>query len=235
MGFSLRLRSTAVVTPPGYDTVGYWTVGCERLHHEEVTISDPVVRPVGRNGLLIEVDDPTAWYAALHRARERGDLRCAEIVPAARTVLVDGVTDVPLARALIADTVPLPASTDAGTMDIAVTWDGEDYAEVAERWGRDPADVLRTTPFTVAFCGFAPGFGYLTGLPAELHLPRRETPRPSVPAGSVATAGPYVGVYPRRTPGGWQLLGHTDAVLFDPDRVPPGLLAPGVAVRFSDA
>lgn len=194
------------------------------------------IRPVGRNGLLIEVDNPAAWYTALEKARDRGELICAEIVPAAQTVLLDGIADVAAAHTLIESTVPESrAGTAAPIQTIPVTWDGADYAEVSQRWGRDPAAVLRETPFTVAFCGFAPGFGYLTGLPEALHLPRRDSPRPRVPAGSVAAAGPYVGVYPRQTPGGWQLLGHTDVVLFDPDRVPPGLLTPGVAVRFTDA
>ena len=86
----------------------------------------------------------------------------------------------------------------------------------------------------MAFCGFAPGFGYLTGLPDDLHVPRRATPRTRVPAGSVALAGPYAGVYPQASPGGWQLVGRTDAVLFDVDRDPPALLMPGTTVRFRD-
>ena len=86
--------------------------------------------------------------------------------------------------------------------------------------------ALTGVELTVAFCGFAPGFGYLTGLPEELHVPRRATPRTRVPAGSVALAGPYAGVYPQASPGGWQLVGRTDAVLFDVDRDPPALLAP---------
>lgn len=91
------------------------------------------------------------------------------------------------------------------------------------------------TEFTVAFCGFAPGFGYLTGLPSRYDVPRRATPRTAVPAGSVALAGPYTGVYPRSSPGGWQLIGTTDAVLWDHTRVPAALLAPGTRVRFVGA
>ncbi len=85
--------------------------------------------------------------------------------------------------------------------------------------------------YTVQFCGFAPGFGYLSGLDPALRLPRLASPRPAVPAGSVAIAGEFTGVYPRSSPGGWLLLGHTDAVLFDLDRRPPALLRPGTAVR----
>lgn len=94
-------------------------------------------------------------------------------------------------------------------------------------------DIVQDTPFRVAFCGFAPGFGYLTGLPERLHVPRRRTPRTTVPAGSVALAGPYAGVYPRPSPGGWQLIGRTGAQLWDPGREPAALLAPGTEVRFT--
>ena len=87
----------------------------------------------------------------------------------------------------------------------------------------------------MAFGGFAPGFGYLTGLPPHLHVPRRSTPRTRVPAGALGLAGPFAGVYPTASPGGWQLVGRTDAVLFDPDRDPPALLRPGVRVRFHRA
>ncbi len=89
-------------------------------------------------------------------------------------------------------------------------------------------------PWQVAFGGFVPGFGYLVGGDPRLHVPRRASPRPSVPAGSVALAGVFTGVYPRSSPGGWQLIGTTDAVLWDPSRVPPALLAPGTTVRFVD-
>jgi len=97
---------------------------------------------------------------------------------------------------------------------------------------REVARVHAGTEFRVAFCGFAPGFGYLTGLPARCDVPRRPTPRTAVPAGSVALAGPYTGVYPRSSPGGWQLIGTTDLVLWDPARVPAALLSPGARVRF---
>ena len=195
------------------------------------------VLPVGADGLLIEVDDPARWYRELVDARERGDLACVEIVPGARTVLLAGLADPPAARQFLMTANPQPheGSTQPATVTVEVVWDGEDLDEVARTWGRAPADVLLQTPFTVAFCGFAPGFGYLTGLPAHLQLPRHPTPRPRVPAGSVATAGPYVGIYPRETPGGWWLLGRTRITLFDPDRQPPALLSPGTVVRFVDA
>jgi KipI family sensor histidine kinase inhibitor len=122
-------------------------------------------------------------------------------------------------------------------VELPVVFDGADLADVAELTRRSLADVvgaLTTAELTVAFCGFAPGFGYLTGLPADLHVPRRTTPRTRVPAGSVGLAGPFAGVYPQASPGGWQLVGRTDAVLFDVDRDPPALLSPGTVVRFRD-
>jgi KipI family sensor histidine kinase inhibitor len=209
------------------------------------------IRPAGSEALLLEVDAPHAWYAALAAARIRGDLYCDEIVPGAETVLLIGVDPTScalrqalhqLSRHVVQQTVPSGAAdgTDVwqsatGTVQIPVRWDGPDLGEVGEAWGRDPAQVLRETVFTVAFCGFAPGFAYLTGLAEELHLPRRPTPRPSVPAGSVAVGGAYAGIYPRATPGGWHLLGSTDALLFDVEREPPALLVPGMTVRMIDA
>ncbi|MFI2706903.1 allophanate hydrolase subunit 1, partial [Nocardioides sp. CER28] len=89
--------------------------------------------------------------------------------------------------------------------------------------------------FTSAFCGFAPGFAYLTGLPEEWWLPRLDDPRPRVPAGAVAIAGEWCGVYPTASPGGWLLLGRTDATLWDPTAEEPALLAPGTQVRFVPA
>lgn len=191
-----------------------------------------LVRRYGWDGLLLEVDDPAAWFRALRAARERGALSCEEIVPAARTVLLRGVRGEPRWADLAPAAAP-PAPPQR--VDVPVQWDGPDHDAVAAAWQADPAAVLRETVFTVAFCGFAPGFGYLTGLPERRWLPRLASPRTRVPAGSVALAGPYAGIYPRSSPGGWQLVGRTDAVLFDLDREPPALLAPGTLVRFTDA
>jgi KipI family sensor histidine kinase inhibitor len=92
-----------------------------------------------------------------------------------------------------------------------------------------------STDFVVAFCGFAPGFAYCTGLPDELTVPRHADPRPRVPAGSVGLAGEFTGVYPTASPGGWRLLGRTDLTLWEPDREQPATLAPGTRVRFVQA
>ncbi|CAM5319852.1 Allophanate hydrolase subunit 1 OS=Streptomyces tendae OX=1932 GN=GUR47_32535 PE=4 SV=1 [Streptomyces tendae] len=194
---------------------------------------------VGDHALLVEVssgEEAEAWHAELSRRRAEGTLVAREIVPAARTVLLDGLADpVGLAAELTAAEVP-PAPPRAGdVVEIPVRYDGPDLADVAAHWGVAADEVARIhagTEFRVAFCGFAPGFGYLTGLPARYDVPRRDTPRTAVPAGSVALAGPYTGVYPRSSPGGWQLIGSTNAVLWDHRRVPAALLSPGTRVRF---
>ncbi|MFJ5678119.1 5-oxoprolinase subunit PxpB [Streptomyces sp. NPDC093097] len=196
--------------------------------------------PVGEHGLLIELasaEDVEALHAELLRRAADGTLPAVrEMVPAARTVFLDGLAD---PRALGADLatwhVPPLTAGDRPAVEIPVRYDGPDLAEVAALWGVTPDEVVRRhsgTAFHVAFCGFAPGFGYLTGLPEHLHVSRRETPRTRVPVGSVALAGPYTGVYPRSSPGGWRLIGRTDAVLWDPAREPAALLAPGTTVRF---
>ncbi|MFE3863865.1 MULTISPECIES: 5-oxoprolinase subunit B family protein [Streptomyces] len=195
----------------------------------------------GSEGLLLEVDS-AAQVAALHaellrRRAELGPVR--DIVPAARTVLLDGVREPrALAERIARWEVPPLAGTEGPLISVPVRYDGPDLAEVARLWDvteREVAGVVGSLVFRVAFCGFAPGFGYLTGLPERLHLPRRATPRAAVPAGSLALAGEYAGVYPRSSPGGWQLIGTTDAVLWDPERDPAALFAPGVRVRFEEA
>jgi KipI family sensor histidine kinase inhibitor len=190
---------------------------------------------VGHDGLLLEVDDPAAWYRALVEARRQGAISAVEIVPAASTVLVTGIADLNQASKTLEALQPRAQTAAVGEIEIPVHWDGEDLDEVAEKWNYRPEEVLKATEFSVAFCGFAPGFAYLTGLPERLYLPRRATPRTRVPKGSLATAGPYVGIYPSATPGGWHLLGHTDITLFDVAQAEPARLTPGTSVRFRDA
>lgn len=200
-------------------------------------------RLVGRHALLVELDTGgavEALHAALLERREAGSLPpVQEIVPAARTVLLDGVADPrALADALSTWDVPPRPAHARETVELPVRYDGPDLVEVAALWGVPAAEVARihaATEFRVAFCGFAPGFGYLTGLPERYAMPRRATPRTAVPAGAVGLAGPYTGVYPRSSPGGWQLIGTTDAVLWDHTRVTAALLAPGTRVRFVPA
>lgn len=196
------------------------------------------VLPYGDRALLVEVDDLAA-VAAVRTTLEQAPLPGQqELVPAARTVLIrldrpPADTDVALLRRL-----PLTRSEpteETPLVRVPVVFDGPDLEEVASRTGRPVPELieeLSAVDLVVAFGGFAPGFGYLTGLPEHLHVPRRETPRTRVPAGAVGLAGPFAGVYPSASPGGWQLIGHTDIVLFDVDRDPPALFRPGVRVRF---
>ena len=196
------------------------------------------VLPCGDRAVLVEVADLTR-VAALAAALDGSPLPGqSEVVPAARTVLVrfdrpPTETDAALLHRLAA--APAPPRADAPSVELPVVFDGPDLTEVAQLVGRPvPAlvEALTAVEFTVAFSGFAPGFGYLTRLPEELQVPRRATPRTRVAAGSVGLAGPFAGAYPRESPGGWQLVGRTDAVLFDVDRDPPALLVPGAHVRF---
>ncbi|MEV4131018.1 allophanate hydrolase subunit 1 [Dactylosporangium sp. NPDC049742] len=195
------------------------------------------IRPVGSSALLIEVDDPLAWFAALDAERVAGRLAVTDIVPGARTVLLDGVpSPAALAASLRSWPTPSFARFYGDKLAIPVVFDGPDLAAVAEMTGSSVEALVRTlteTTLTVAFGGFAPGFAYLGGLPWT--IPRRDSPRPRVPAGSVALAAEYAGIYPTASPGGWQLVGRTDTVLFDIDRDPPALLPPGRTVRLVPA
>ncbi|MGW2340955.1 5-oxoprolinase subunit B family protein [Streptomyces sp. NPDC001661] len=203
----------------------------------------PRVRPAGRHALLVEFADAEqagAFHAEVLRRRAAGILPpVREVVPGARTVLLDGVAEPDaLARRLGEWDVSAGAAADGDVVTIPVVYDGPDLAEVAELWGVSVAEVAAvhsSYEYRVAFCGFAPGFGYLSGLPEELRVPRRATPRTRVPAGAVAVAGGYSAVYPRATPGGWQLIGSMPdpAGLWDPLREPAALLAPGTRVRFA--
>ncbi|RKN14034.1 allophanate hydrolase subunit 1 [Micromonospora musae] len=210
------------------------------------------IRPVGAHALLLDLapgngSTPAdaaaqveAWRAELAHRRDLGELTALEIVPAATTVLLDGVPDPEAAAGSIAGWTPRPAAarSAAGPVEIPVTYDGADLPVVAEHWAVTVPTVverLAGTDFRVAFCGFAPGFPYLTGLPGELALPRLPTPRPRVPTGSVALAGPYAGIYPSPSPGGWLLVGRTGLPLFDVTADPPTRLTPGTHVRLVPA
>jgi KipI family sensor histidine kinase inhibitor len=182
-----------------------------------------------------------AWVDALRAAALPG---VVDIVPAARTVLVkldnprfQGVTRQRLRRMRV-------TADDAALVDrsadvvIDVVYDGPDLAAVADHTGLTAAQVIdahTSTLWRVGFGGPVPGFAYLIDGDARLRVPRRSEPRTSVPAGSVALAGEFSAVYPRQSPGGWQLIGHTDAVLWDLDRPNPALLTPGMWVQFRAA
>jgi KipI family sensor histidine kinase inhibitor len=194
--------------------------------------------PYGPRGWLVELAEDTVLdvASAIERAAHPA---VGEVVPGARTVLVhvrpeasaEGVA------AWLRTIAPEPggSSRTGDEVEIAVTYDGDDLQAVAAACGLGIDDVIarhRAARYVCAFCGFAPGFGYLDGLDAVLHLPRRATPRTRVPAGAVAIADRYSAVYPSPSPGGWHLIGRTDAPLWDPRRERPALIAPGTVVRF---
>ena len=181
-----------------------------------------------------------AWAAALGGAALPG---VVDIVPGARTVLVkldspryQTATRERLRKLRVtADTIAaVPAGRRADVV-IDVVYDGPDLNEVASRTGLTTSRVIDAhcgTLWRVGFSGFAPGFAYLVDGDPRLRVPRRSEPRTSVPAGSVALAGEFSAVYPRRSPGGWQLIGHTDTVLWDIERPNPALLTQGMWVQF---
>ena len=190
--------------------------------------------PYGPRAVLAEFSTLAEVMASSGAWRNGHLAGLIDVVPAARTVLVvhDGSLDTALLVPADAQDVPMPAGA-ATTID--VDYDGEDLAYVAAVCGLpvDELIALHTgAVYTSAFCGFMPGFSYLVGSPPALHLPRRSSPRTRVPAGSVAIAAEFTGVYPRESPGGWHLLGRTDAVLWDDARDPAALLPPGATVRF---
>jgi KipI family sensor histidine kinase inhibitor len=193
------------------------------------------VLPAGPEALLAELAD--ASQVRLLYADLRRDLRCRDLVPGARTVLLDGLEDLEDARGYLAAWSPSGRleGGEARTVELPTTYDGDDLDDVARRWDMTRAEAVAThtgTMFTVAFVGFAPGFAYCTGLPPELAVPRLDRPRPRVPAGAVGVAGEYTAAYPTASPGGWRLLGRTAARLWDVGRDEPALLAPGTRVRF---
>ncbi|ATY15457.1 allophanate hydrolase subunit 1 [Amycolatopsis sp. AA4] len=194
-------------------------------------------RRYGEDAALLDcasLEEMSAARATLLEAALDG---VEEIVPGARTLLVVGTAAArEAARSLLASAdLAHPPAGDGREVVLDVRYSGEDLALVAEDAGLtvDQVVTLHTSAvYTVAFTGFAPGFGYLAGLPAELRQPRLSSPRTRVPAGSVAIADEYTGVYPRESPGGWRLLGHTEATLFDPSAAQPALFTPGLRVRF---
>ncbi|HEX4527442.1 MAG TPA: 5-oxoprolinase subunit PxpB [Gaiellaceae bacterium] len=194
------------------------------------------IRPAGDRGALIEVADSAAAISVARALTGRPDL--VDIVPGHRTVLVTwrGAGPPPDLDGLVTRALEVgPAREEGRTVEIPVVYDGPDLDEVARLVSLSPEDVATrhaAAEYTVAFLGFAPGFAYLLGGDERLQVPRLSHPRERVAAGSVAIAGPYSGVYPRASPGGWRLLGHTSLLLFDPARPSPALLASGDRVRF---
>ncbi|GAA3723624.1 5-oxoprolinase subunit B family protein [Gordonia hankookensis] len=186
--------------------------------------------------------------AALRRAVQAGNLNATELIPTAQTLLVQadrgrGVDVLGIHRALRAAATG-DDTDDATTSEIRipVTYDGPDLADVAgllDLGTDEVAAIHRDTTWQVQFMGFAPGFGYLVPQQNSPHpfrdIGRRSESRTRVPAGAVAIAAGYSAVYPRASPGGWHLIGHTDRSMWDEDNTPPAVLEPGSLVHFVDA
>lgn len=206
------------------------------------------IRDYGDRALLVQCGSIDEVLALAGAVRDANLPDGAEVVPGARTVLValaDPGHQAP-ARGLLAellagrDAHPGPAvESDVAAVTIDVVYDGPDLPDLAAQLQMSVAELVAAhtgTAWRVGFCGFSPGFAYLVGGDARLSaVPRRAEPRARVPAGSVALAGEFSGVYPRESPGGWQLIGRTDLVLWDVRRSQPALLAPGDRVRFRAA
>lgn len=198
------------------------------------------LRDAGDRGLLIDctdLDEVVNLAAAIRRAELAGVI---EVIPAAQTVLLtlDRFADRTAIRDAVNDIEPTDQTQgNVRTHHIPVRYDGEDLDEVADILGITTDEVIaRHTgmTYTVAFGGFAPGFGYLAAEEATLEVPRRSSPRTRVPSGAVALAGSFSSIYPRSSPGGWQLIGSSDVALWDEQREPAALLSPGDRVRFVD-
>ncbi|HYJ56023.1 MAG TPA: allophanate hydrolase subunit 1 [Mycobacterium sp.] len=199
----------------------------------------------GDRALLLEFDGTAEVLAWTDTLRAADLLGVVDIVPAARTILLklagsqyQAPTRQRLRQVLLSeDAIAESAAPAAGDADIVidVTYDGEDLDEVARLTGLAPQEIVAAhtgRPWRVGFSGFAPGFAYLVGGDERLAVPRRSDPRTKVPVGSVGLAGEFSGIYPRESPGGWQLIGRTSAVLWDVDRENPALLTPGMWVQF---
>lgn len=197
--------------------------------------------PVSLTTLLVELadlDETLALFASLQADPVAG---VEDLVPAARTLMIrfrpERLSVAELAVAIAGRDLSVRTAPSEHLVEIPVRYDGEDLDEVARLTGLSVEEVIRRhteSEFTVAFCGFAPGFGYLVGGDPALQVPRRQSPRTRIPAGSVALAGAFSGVYPQASPGGWQIIGTTPEKMWDLSRNPPALFQPGYRVRFFD-
>lgn len=197
--------------------------------------------PCADHGVLVEVGSLDAAMALYGALADRPPPGVDGLVPAARTVLLrlaPGADPARVEQAVRGIELGQAGGAAGELVRIPVVYDGEDLPWVAEAAGLSVREVVQLhtgAVWTVAFGGFAPGFGYLAGGPPELTVPRRAESRTRVPAGAVGLAGEFSGVYPRPSPGGWQLIGRTELEMWREDRTPPALLRPGVRVRFEEA
>jgi KipI family sensor histidine kinase inhibitor len=196
------------------------------------------VRTVGTRAVLAELSGTQDVLALQALLREKPLPGQQDVLAAAETVLVKADSPASarrIASRLLQLDLTAPVQLDGELVVIDTVYDGEDLAEVGRLTGLGEEGVIAAHSgqvWTVAFAGFAPGFGYMVGENQQLEVPRRSSPRTAVPAGSVALAGNYSAVYPRRSPGGWQLIGRTNARMWDLDREQPALAAPGHRVQF---
>jgi KipI family sensor histidine kinase inhibitor len=189
----------------------------------------------GPAAALLECEHLAEVVGLLPQLREQPKIN--EVVPGARTVLLRLAAPLDEAdRRQLQSMVPASAEIHQQIrIRVEVDYSGEDLHTVADQIGITPAEVVELHTgqiWTVGFCGFAPGFAYLQGEHDRLRVSRRQQPRPNVPAGAVGLADSWSGIYPRTGPGGWQLIGRTDAHLWDLNRTPPALLQPGFQVQF---
>ena len=196
---------------------------------------------VNLNALMVELDNLEQTLALLASLRRTPIAGIEELVPAARTLLIQfrpsAQSMAALVQAIAQRDVSAQAERGSTLVEIPVRYDGEDLAEVAALLCITPEEVVRRhtgSEYMVAFTGFAPGFAYLTGGHPSFNLPRRSTPRTRIPAGAVGLAGTFSGVYPQASPGGWQIIGTTPTAMWDISREVPALLQPGFQVRFVD-
>ncbi|MEG1735793.1 MAG: allophanate hydrolase subunit 1, partial [Comamonas sp.] len=197
--------------------------------------------PVNRHSIMVELADLQQTLVLLGALQAKPIAGVQELVPAARTILVQFAPHIITAAQLIGEIAAhdLQGSVQRSDVlvEIPVRYDGEDLAEVAQILNISAEEVVRRhtqSEWSVAFTGFAPGFAYLTGGDPIFNVPRRATPRTKVPAGAVALAGTFSAVYPQASPGGWQIIGVTDSAMWDLSRDLPALLQPGYRVRFVD-
>ena len=203
----------------------------------------PSVQPmnhwVGERGLRVETGDTTLARYALLLSMEFDELE--DMIPADGSIFLlfrPGRAMSDALRNALAQPLEVATLGEQVMHTVLVNYGGDagpDLARLAEHSGMDEATYIQrhsAADYMVAFLGFQPGFPYLRGLPPELHAARRATPRVQVAAGSVAIGGAYTGIYPASGPGGWQIIGRTEAVVFDPARPEPVLMLPGDRVRF---
>ncbi len=208
----------------------------------DLTVPDTIL-DYGDRALLLQfasTAEVLAWTEAVRTAALPG---VHDVVPASRTVLVklesptlQGVTRQRLRKLrVVPEDIQTAPPGDGADVTIDVVYDGADLPVVSEHTGLSVAQIIAAhtaAPWRVGFGGATPGFAYLTGGDPRLAIPRRADTRASVPAGAVALAGEFSGIYPRTGPGWWQLIGHTDTVVWDISRPNPALLTPGMWVQF---